>query len=244
MIKFFRKIRKKLLTENKFSKYLLYGIGEIVLVVIGILIALQINNWNESKKLQQTEIELLKEIAANLIDSKKDLIDGKVLNQQTVVDYNLINYYIENDLPLDDKVNKAFNLISVWHSPIFKFTAYESLKVKGLNLLKNKNLKKKLTNMYEFNFAYLKDDYDRAEWQISSDIKLPAISKHIRFKKIKENEYSGYPINFELLKKDDVFINFLTFQIYYRDYGILQYDRVIKEIDELISILDKELNKD
>ncbi len=50
MIKFFRKIRQRLLTKNKFSKYLLYAIGEIVLVVIGILIALQINNYNTDKK--------------------------------------------------------------------------------------------------------------------------------------------------------------------------------------------------
>src|SRR6056297_275206 len=50
MIKFFRRIRQKLLSENKFSKYLLYALVEIVLVVIGILIALQINNWNEEQK--------------------------------------------------------------------------------------------------------------------------------------------------------------------------------------------------
>ena len=50
MIKIFRKIRQKLLSENKFRKYLTYAIGEIILVVIGILIALQINNWNESRK--------------------------------------------------------------------------------------------------------------------------------------------------------------------------------------------------
>ena len=50
MIKFFRKIRQQLLTENKFSKYMIYAIGEIILVVIGILIALGINNWNENRK--------------------------------------------------------------------------------------------------------------------------------------------------------------------------------------------------
>ena len=55
MIKFFRRIRQRLLSENKFSKYLLYAIGEIVLVVIGILIALQINNWNEDKKNNRLE---------------------------------------------------------------------------------------------------------------------------------------------------------------------------------------------
>jgi len=50
MIKFFRKIRQNLLMENKTGKYFKYAIGEIVLVVIGILIALQINNWNEGRK--------------------------------------------------------------------------------------------------------------------------------------------------------------------------------------------------
>ena len=52
MIKFFRKIRQNLLIENKTGKYLKYAIGEIILVVIGILIALQINNWNEQRKNQ------------------------------------------------------------------------------------------------------------------------------------------------------------------------------------------------
>ena len=50
MIKFFRKIRQNMIKENKVSKYLLYAIGEIILVVIGILIALSINNWNEQMK--------------------------------------------------------------------------------------------------------------------------------------------------------------------------------------------------
>ena len=55
MIKFLEKIRHKLLIENKFSKYLLYAIGEIILVVIGILIALQIKNWNEENKERRVE---------------------------------------------------------------------------------------------------------------------------------------------------------------------------------------------
>ncbi|EAR15077.1 DUF6090 family protein [Robiginitalea biformata] len=62
MIKFFRKIRQKLLAENKLSKYLLYAVGEIVLVVIGILIALSINNWNQTnseKKIAENYIESL-----------------------------------------------------------------------------------------------------------------------------------------------------------------------------------------
>ena len=55
MIKFFRKIRQDLLSKGKTGKYFKYAIGEIVLVVIGILIALQINNWNDQRKLKQQE---------------------------------------------------------------------------------------------------------------------------------------------------------------------------------------------
>jgi len=66
MIKFFRHIRQKLLEENRFSKYLLYAIGEIILVVIGILIALQLNTWNEKRQNEAYEREILLLINQNL----------------------------------------------------------------------------------------------------------------------------------------------------------------------------------
>ena len=59
MLRFFRQIRQRLLTENRFSKYLLYAIGEILLVMIGILLALQVNNWNEARIRDNERIELV-----------------------------------------------------------------------------------------------------------------------------------------------------------------------------------------
>lgn len=59
MIKFFRKIRQNMLKENRFGQYLLYALGEIVLVVIGILIALNINNWNQEQTNKRKSKELL-----------------------------------------------------------------------------------------------------------------------------------------------------------------------------------------
>ena len=71
MIKFFRNIRQTLIMENKTSKYLKYAIGEIVLVVVGILIALQINNWNEQRKEDKMGLQFLKGIQSDL---EKDII--------------------------------------------------------------------------------------------------------------------------------------------------------------------------
>ena len=110
MIKFFRKIRQRLLTENKFSKYLIYAIGEIILVVIGILIALQINNWNENRKNRISEseyycklladfeldrqniAELYKESQHKIETSKKLLLD---LNNKNRDKSFLVNNYLQ-----------------------------------------------------------------------------------------------------------------------------------------------------
>ena len=73
MIKFFRKIRQRLLTENKFSKYIFYAVGEIVLVVIGILIALSINNWNEIRLKSDKEVNVLANIHKEFKENKVQL---------------------------------------------------------------------------------------------------------------------------------------------------------------------------
>ncbi|WP_228853520.1 DUF6090 family protein [Aegicerativicinus sediminis] len=96
MIKFFRKFRQKLLTENKFSKYLVYAIGEIVLVVIGILIALSINNWNQKRINSLSESLLLKEINTEFKFNKKEL-------ESTIITYTLVRNhcnYLRKSFPL------------------------------------------------------------------------------------------------------------------------------------------------
>ncbi|MHA1444306.1 MAG: DUF6090 family protein [Candidatus Hodarchaeales archaeon] len=66
MINFLRRIRRDLINENKVSIYLIYAIGEVVLVVFGILIALQINNWNENQKTKKLEIVFLENLQIDL----------------------------------------------------------------------------------------------------------------------------------------------------------------------------------
>ena len=82
MINFFRKIRKQLADDNKPLKYMRYAIGEILLVVIGILIALQVNNWNELRKKEQAEIQLYHKIIADL-NTERNVIENKIYNLKT-----------------------------------------------------------------------------------------------------------------------------------------------------------------
>ena len=102
MIKLFRNIRQNLIMENKTSKYLKYAIGEIVLVVVGILIALSINNWNQDRINRQNEKLILNELHKEFISNKIQL--------DTVLFYNKRSFksvkYVRSKLPIDiEKIN-------------------------------------------------------------------------------------------------------------------------------------------
>lgn len=84
MIKFFRRIRQRLVVENKFSKYLLYAIGEIVLVMIGILLALQINNWNSTQKDIAKEQQILLSLQEEFKQNIKELTFDHQVNLSSI----------------------------------------------------------------------------------------------------------------------------------------------------------------
>jgi len=90
MIPIFRKIRKKMADDNKPVKYLRYAIGEIVLVVIGILIALQINNWNENRKLQNEELNLLFDIQSDLKVTLNNLKTDSLVSLFSIIKLNIM----------------------------------------------------------------------------------------------------------------------------------------------------------
>ena len=99
MIPFFRKIRKKLADDNKPIKYLRYAIGEIVLVVIGILIALSINNWNQNRINKHHEKLILKELHKEFISNKIQLDTVLFFNRRSFQSIK----YVRSKLPIDIK---------------------------------------------------------------------------------------------------------------------------------------------
>ncbi len=96
MISFFRKLRQRLLAESQLSKYLLYALGEILLVVIGILIALQINNWNEYRKDRISELSFLTNLGHDLQNDIGLLdeivsLDSSILDDLRFTQHDLLN---------------------------------------------------------------------------------------------------------------------------------------------------------
>ena len=156
MIKFFRKIRQKLLNQNRFSKYLVYAIGEIVLVVIGILIALQINNWNEEKKEVQKEVQLLKELKASIV---KDTFG--LWSYESIVDVSekslkrIIKEFEEKTY--SDSLNFFFGGVFIKNEWTGTYATYETLKSEGLSIISNDTLRKEIIDLYEGAYPYIKE---------------------------------------------------------------------------------------
>ncbi|MUP44444.1 hypothetical protein E0K83_01635 [Gramella sp. BOM4] len=98
MIKFFRNIRRRLLRENRFTRYLIYAIGEIILVVIGILIAVQLNNWNQSDKEEKLANQYLKNIQFDLNQDLESLERVETLvNDRRRAATSILNSLDSND---------------------------------------------------------------------------------------------------------------------------------------------------
>jgi hypothetical protein len=158
MIKFFRNIRKKLAAENKVASYLRYAVGEIFLVVVGILIALQINNWNENRKTDS-------KIINSLIALKDDLVNDTLLIvkelPEVITQYqlneNLRKRVAKPGASLDTLVKiSRFEFNPNWYDPIiYNTNAYNSLNETGLIENLKATLKEHIKNFYNEKFYRL-----------------------------------------------------------------------------------------
>ena len=133
-----------------------YAIGEIVLVVIGILIALSINNWNEGRKLEVAELDILKGIKQNILMDTLDLNHNIRRYEEMWTRDSIILYHIGDKKPLDSLVKDK--LSDLWRSnmSIMLHTSYfDEAKTKGLSIISNKELRDSISRLYEFRYAYV-----------------------------------------------------------------------------------------
>ncbi|MEM6516342.1 MAG: DUF6090 family protein [Bacteroidota bacterium] len=153
MIKLFRKIRYNLMEKGKTSKYLKYAIGEIALVVIGILIALQINNWNSERINRNAEIKYLKGISSNL---SNDLLELEGHFKTDTIKFDAYTYLIRAFNA--DTVNSNDSLTISSYYKIFnpnwfegQNVVFDDLKSSGrINFISSESMKDNVQTYYRF----------------------------------------------------------------------------------------------
>ena len=192
MIKFFRHIRKSLIENNQMGnptsakasagKYFKYAIGEILLVVIGILIALQVNNWNEKRKLRTTQKNYLKELSADIDSMKvqyKSLVEDNTQDLTSALE--VFNSLKSCELKKEQKKHLDELLISYNSLIVFyqvRDTYEEMLSANILAEIENKKIKTNITEFYAHRDA-MQHYIDEYRQDISNSYTI--IKKHITF---------------------------------------------------------------
>jgi len=256
MIKFFRHIRQRLVIENRFSKYLLYAIGEIILVVIGILIALQINNNNEANKERIKELHYLKNIKTDLLLNNANITSFIATRESQIKSANTILAYYEGK-PLEDLTDFSNNSLNVYTWKKFyqnNNTFLELTNSGNLALLSNDSIKNSLLNI-EALYKELKGE--EAHFRFDSELLLyepsfsildvnPLTKKYIyTLSNGKAGEDVALPReNFEAILKDLKHKNGFVMAVY--EFTVMNEQlELMKEMsNELIRLIDTEVKKE
>lgn len=251
MIKLFRTIRQQSLSENKFSKYLIYAIGEIVLVVIGILIALSINNWNETEKQSiKTEkliVRLNKQIELNIENSQQriDLTKKVIKNQIKLM--LIVGKPVERD---DETMIDSLFTYSIYdHSLNLDLNALTEAQDNGeISSIKNDSLRGalyKLSNLTRLNeqreITSNADNlnfmvpyfYKNGNWRNISSTTIDKYRKEIGYSRLEESNYTK-------ILTDREFENLLDSRIFYAEETLFRLKYLKQHLEYINKLLDQE----
>ena len=230
MIPFFRKIRKTLADDNKPIKYLRYAIGEIVLVVIGILIALSINNWNEGRKDRKIEISYLERLLSEVKKDTASINQNIQLADKLSAEYK--NYILK--MYTEQKTSKDFTdlLLSAdlggasYNLQLTDIAYTELVNTGKLDLISNNLLKSKIVMYYkEYKFVSLSES--QLDQTISATTQqvmqnTPVIKYFFRGKLFSNADYMFYEEEWQFINKPT--------SIGFRLWEETIYDRLNKQL--------------
>ena len=233
MVKVFRSFRQRFLNDGQGKKYFLYAVGEIFLVVVGILIALSINNWNNEKELRKAERKVYQNILIKINNDKNDIEGNIIYNDDRMVQFQHADAIIEsNDRRQIDTLKVILRKLYEYSDVDVSNNIYQNLVNSGeLKLLKNDSIILQLQELEE-HYIYI-NRIESIHWQVILRYVGPGLIDNLHFKDLKvEKPDALYTFHFQNLlfamtnimtEKDDV------------------YKGTIDQIDAVIELIDKEL---
>jgi hypothetical protein len=247
MISFFRKIRQNILKQGKTTRYFKYALGEILLVVIGILIALQINNWNEARKQKKEDLIFLKnlkeELSLDITALVKHIGKYKQLNSELQASLNILNDAETINQEQRELISKSFNILEIL-TPINKNTQRNDLQISNGSM-------HRISETLNQNFInYI--DSTKTSIEIISKLgeSLQLLSIHDvspMFDLVTDGTRTTYSFDFDEIKNNRLVKNAISKSLRYRNISIQHMSsqiektqKLIYEIDQLLELENKQ----
>lgn len=238
-MKLFRRFRQNLSANNKIPKYLLYAIGEILLVVVGILIAVKINNNNEASKIDKLEMHTLIEIKTSLEKNLAEVNRMYTAHQEQIDIFGKLQKHLENNEPYHDSLDLYFGRFYNYYTPLFDYAPYETLKLRGVELIKNDSVKNEIINVYEKVIYRITDGLGKFEDENNAGLIMPFFAKHFEIynaipSKVRPNDYNR-------LKHNNEYKNILSILKTVRIFGTHLCSRSKLKIEKTIQLISSEI---
>lgn len=251
MIKFFRHIRKSLIEQNKMGKYFKYAVGEIILVMVGILLALQVNNWNEGRKEAENQRKLFANLKIDFQNRLDELNDFMIAKEKAVGNVLTLNTIIANQPNDIDETKVAELLVSLENNFFFNedFKLLEGVFNTGLiNDIENETLKRKLIEWPQLVEEMLEEQRIFHAENISKY--NPLLDKYVSQRRLFESfnfrDYAlpkGVPItlkeNYKGLLEDPLLENYLASKEALLRVSLIDNKNLVNAANEIIKLLEE-----
>ena len=232
---------------GKTSKYFKYAIGEIVLVVIGILIALQINNWNENKKERKLEKKVLTELLSSLENNYNSMVSDSTYRALWNKSSDIVINFIESDLPYVDSLNIHFQHARKPGTNLsLSYAGYEGLKNVGFGIITSDSLRKNIVELFELTHKSLLEEMEYFEsFQPERQAQIDRLFSYDedKFNLDKPFDVPLIPNNLNTLKSDPLFLPMIKSIKVQRNIISVMLYKNIKETKGVIRLLENALNK-
>lgn len=252
MIKFFRKIRQNLLSDGKTGKYFKYAIGEIVLVVIGILIALQLNNYNDSLKQNDLEQKALNNLKLDFVynqnELNKSIEELKTIQKNSIIILDNTGSKYQTTFDIDTLLQTVGSVPKYYPQNGFLLDLINSGK---LGIIKNDHLRNKLSSwlptletlkdreksVIDYSSDFIRYIIKNGSWLNSDEKTNDKEITELKFPK------SGFEINNNDLLKNIEFENIIENDIVFKSLLLDRHKKCLELNNEIINLLEKEIKK-
>lgn len=253
MIKYFKKIRYELMEKNKIRNYISYALGEIILVVIGILIALNINNWNEERQIGKQEHKILLSLKSEFLESKELLLSTMKVQKKVLErsDALIQIYKGEMPLPTNDSIKMLVKDGALaWQREELITGSYNVLINSGNSeLVKNDELMRMLAEFYSVYQAgfedhetsmYLKNELLKIVSPVMISLSESSMSKETGLDTIR-NPKEAFAIKY--LFEQDAFFGLVLSKTYIEKLRYDYQEDLLLRIINIKEIINEELEK-
>lgn len=264
MSRLFNQFRRRLLPKNRFTRYLLYTIGEIIIVIIGILLALQVDTWNTQRESREEAQVFLKQLKNEFMANRKQLVQKVVLRDRALQSARELLRFVDGTSEYNTP-SQVDSLLAV-ALPVYTFdpslgVLNQLTSTDKLTLMRNEVLNDTLSkwnsmiqdfkededmyNSYNHNHfrPFLYKNYN-ARNIINSRIRHKVINEILLSSPEKVNDeigFSGLPVDLDVLKNSAEFENYLAFVVSWLALINTQSEGILNYIDTVLEIIDREI---